>query len=108
MTDGEKTGAQIFKTFKDPRRRFYGIDCLHHFASLSSHGAINCPIVSYKKMSLISEFLKEIAQFTVWAREKNCYGSILGSFSIPGIDFSPLYPSKKFSSVLEFLNNLWG
>jgi hypothetical protein len=45
-------------------------------------------------MSFISEFFEGIAQFRIRAREIFVIDPILGSYSIPRIDFSPLTPSK--------------
>jgi hypothetical protein len=59
-------------------------------------------------MSIISEFFEGIAQFTVWARVNICYRFC--SYSVPGIDFSPINPSKNLTSAnttnLEILSLL--
>jgi hypothetical protein len=52
-------------------------------------------------MSFISEFFEGIAQFTVWARVNIFIDSTIGSYSIPGIDFSPLISSKNFAPIAE-------
>jgi hypothetical protein len=52
-------------------------------------------------MSFISEFFEGIAQFTVWARVNIFIDSTIGSYSIPGIDFSPLNPSENLAPVAE-------
>jgi hypothetical protein len=49
-------------------------------------------------MSFISEFFEGIAQFTVPVPYIFVIDPILGSLSVPGIDFYPLKPSKNFAS----------
>jgi hypothetical protein len=54
-------------------------------------------------MSLISEFFEGTAQFAIWARVYTVFviDSTLGSYSVPGIDFSPLISSKTLAPIAE-------
>jgi hypothetical protein len=58
-------------------------------------------------MSFISEFFKGIAQFTSMGAGIFVLDSILGFYSIPGIDFPPLNPAKNIATgkytLLPFL-----
>jgi hypothetical protein len=89
--------------------------CARIFKLLRAPGIDSTESIPYNLSSLLSVVMEQetpqqcpqnviyirvgMAQFTVWPLVNICYiDSILGSFSVPGIESPPLNPSKKLVS----------